>query len=194
MKPTYFKNQKSFRSWLEKNHDKHTEHWIGFYKTKSKKKGITYEEALDEALCFGWIDGIVKSVDADSYMHRFTPRKATSHWSNINVKRYGELERAGLVHPAGKAAWGRRTPERTGKASFEQPPAELAPAQLKKLKANKRAWAFFQAQPAGYQRVCKHFVTRAKQEATRERRLALLIQCSAEGRRIPQFISPLGKK
>src|SRR3954468_20595305 len=125
MKPIYFRSQAHFREWLEKHHATKTEQWIGFYKVKSKKKGITYEEALDEALCYGWIDGIVKSVDADSYMHRFTPRKSTSHWSNVNVKRYGELERAGLVRAPGRAAWERRTDERTGKASYEQAPVEL---------------------------------------------------------------------
>ena len=136
MKPIYFRTQAAFREWLEKHHATKSEQWIGFFKVKSKKKGITYEEALDEALCFGWIDGVVKSVDADSYMHRFTPRKPTSHWSNVNVKRYAELKAAGVTRPAGEAAHERRTPERTGKASYEQAPAELTPAQLKKFKAN----------------------------------------------------------
>jgi uncharacterized protein YdeI (YjbR/CyaY-like superfamily) len=192
--PRYFRSQADFREWLERNHAAKTEEWIGFYKKSSKKKGITYEEAIDVALCFGWIDGIVKSVDADSYMHRFTPRKPTSHWSNVNVRRYAELKAAGLVHPAGEAAHARRTAERTGKASYEQPPAELTPAQLKKFKANKKAWEFFEKQAPSYQRVCKHYVARAKQEATRERRLQNLIACSAEGRRLDQFISPPGKK
>ena len=91
MKPIYFRRQADFRKWLEKNHDAKTEQFIGFYKKNSGKTGITYQEALDEALCFGWIDGVVKSVDADRYMHRFTPRKPTSHWSNVNVRRFGEL-------------------------------------------------------------------------------------------------------
>jgi len=194
MKPRYFRSRAEFREWLERNHAAITEQYIGFYKTKSKKTGITYQEAVDEALCFGWIDGIVKSVDADSYMHRFTPRKASSHWSNINVRRYAELKAAGQVHPAGEAAYARRDPKRTGKASYEQEPAQLTPAQLKKLKANTKAWDFFQKQPPSYQRVCRHYVTTAKQETTRERRLQNLIKCSAEGRRLDQFISPPGKK
>src|SRR5207244_2932556 len=115
-------------------HDRASELFIGFYKKNSAKVGITYQEALDEGLCFGWIDGIVRSVDADSYMHRFTPRKATSHWSNVNVRRFAELEAAGQVAPAGRAAFERRTPERTGQMSFEQPLAELTAAQTTKLK------------------------------------------------------------
>jgi uncharacterized protein YdeI (YjbR/CyaY-like superfamily) len=194
VKPIYFRGQAEFRKWLEKNHDKTNEQFIGFYKKNSGKVGIAYQEALDEALCFGWIDGVVKSVDADSYMHRFTPRKSTSHWSNVNVRRFGELAAAKQVALAGHAAFGRRTPERTGKASFEQPPAELSPAQTKKLKANAKAWSFYQSQPPSYQRVTKFWVTSAKQEATRERRLELLIACSTRGERIPQFISPVGKK
>jgi uncharacterized protein YdeI (YjbR/CyaY-like superfamily) len=192
--PTYFRTQAAFRAWLTKHHAKKTEFWVGFYKMSSGKGGITYEQALDEALCFGWIDGVVKSVDAESYMHRFTPRKATSHWSFANVKRFAELDVAGLVAPAGRAAHGRRTPERTGKAAYEQPEAEFTAGQLKQIKANRKAWAFYSNQPPGYQRVVKHWVTRAKQEATRERRLALLIACSAKGERIPQYLSPPGKK
>jgi uncharacterized protein YdeI (YjbR/CyaY-like superfamily) len=194
MKPRHFRTQADFREWLEKHHASKTEEWIGFYKATSKKKGITYQEAIDEALCFGWNDGIVKSVDADSYMHRFTPRKATSHWSNINVRRYAELKAAGLIRPAGEAAYARRTDERTGKASYERVVPDLTAAQLKQIKANRKAWEFFQKQPPGYQKVCRHYVTSAKQEATRERRLQNLIACSAEGRRLDQFISPPGKK
>lgn len=177
-----------------KHHGKNAELWIGFYKKNSGKGGITYEQALDEALCFGWIDGIVKSVDALSYMHRFTPRKATSHWSFVNVKRFAELETAGLIAPAGRAAHERRTPERTGKAAYEQPEAEFTATQLKQLKANTKAWAFYTKQPPGYQRVVKHWVTRAKQDATQERRLSALIDCAAKGERIPQVISPVGKR
>jgi uncharacterized protein YdeI (YjbR/CyaY-like superfamily) len=193
-KPIHFKSRAEFRRWLEKNHDKKTEQYIGFYKKNSSKKGITYQEAVDEGLCFGWIDGVVRSLDADSYMHRFTPRTSKSHWSNVNVRRFGELDKAGLIAPAGRAAFARRTPERTGQMSFEQPPAELTAAQLRKLKANAKAWAFYKEQPASYRRVTKFWVTSAKQEATRERRLELLIECSAKGERIPQFISPVGKK
>ena len=194
LEPIYFRGQAEFRKWLEKHHDKKSELFIGFYKKNSGKAGITYQEALDEALCFGWIDGVVKSVDADSYLHRFTPRKATSHWSNVNVRRFGELHAAKQAAPPGHAAFERRTPERTGKAAYEQPPTELTGAQMKKLKANANAWAYYDSEAPSYKRVTKFWVTSAKQEATRERRLELLIKCSASGERIPQYISPVGKK
>ncbi len=194
VKPIYFRGQPAFRQWLEKNHDKHNELFVGFYKKNSGKVGITYQEALDEALCFGWIDGVVKSLDAVSYMHRFTPRKSTSHWSNVNVRRFGELDAAKQVAPAGRAAFERRTADRTGKASYEQPLAELTSSQMKRLRANAKARVYYERQAPSYQRVTKFWVTSAKQEATRERRLDLLIKCCAKGERIPQFISPVGKK
>jgi uncharacterized protein YdeI (YjbR/CyaY-like superfamily) len=194
VKPIYFRRQAAFRKWLEKNHATKSELFIGFYKKNSGKVGITYQEALDEGLCFGWIDGVVRSVDAESYMHRFTPRQLNSHWSLVNVRRFGELDRASQIAPGGRAAFERRTPERTGKAAYEQPLAELTAAQTKKLKANAKAWAYYDSQTPSYKRVTKHWVTRAQQEATRERRLDLLIKCSAKGERIPQVISPVGQK
>ena len=187
--PTFFRTANDFRRWLERNHEDKAELWIGYYKKAAGKAGMVYKEALDQALCFGWIDGVVRSIDEQSYMQRFTPRTKRSHWSNVNVRRFGELEAAGLVQPAGRAAFNRRTPERTGKASFESPPAELTAAQTKLLKANRKAWTYWIAQPPGYRRTVKHWVTTAKQEATRQRRLNLLIECCAEGRRIPQFTS-----
>lgn len=190
----HFKTPDAFRVWLAKNHAKETELWIGYYKKGSGKGGMVYKEALDQALCFGWIDGIVKSVDGESYMQRFTPRKRDSHWSLVNVRRFGELDAAGLIEPPGRAAFERKTPERTGKASFESPLAEFTPKQKKLLKANAKAREFFEAQPPDYKRTVKHFVTTAKQEETRERRMKLLMDCSARGERIPQFISPPGKK
>lgn len=192
-RPTYFRGRAAFRTWLKKHHERRTELFVGFYKKKSGTIGITYQEALDEALCFGWIDGVVNSVDADSYMHRFTPRKAKSHWSLTNVRRFAELDAAGEVSPSGRAAFERRTVERTGKASYEQPHAEFTRAQAKTLRANAKAWAFYETQPPSYKRVTKFWVTSAKQDATRERRLEVLITCCAKGERIPQFISPVGK-
>jgi uncharacterized protein YdeI (YjbR/CyaY-like superfamily) len=193
-KPKFFRTPADFRLWLERHHATDAEVWVGYYKKRSGKGGMIYKEALDEALCFGWIDGILKSIDDERYMQRYTPRKSTSHWSNVNVRRFAELEAAGRVEAAGRAAHDRKTPERTGKAAYEQPEAEFAATQLKTLKANKKAWAFFRAQPPGYQRLVKHFVTRAKQEATRERRLTHVIKHSAKGERIPRFVSPPGKR
>jgi uncharacterized protein YdeI (YjbR/CyaY-like superfamily) len=192
--PKFFRTQQDFRAWLEKHHATENELWVGYYKKSSGKGGMIYKQAVDEALCFGWIDGVLKSLDGERYMQRYTPRKSTSHWSKVNVRRFAELEGEGRIAPSGRAAFDRKTPERTGKASYEQPEAEFTVAQLKKLKANKKAWEFLEAQPPSYRRVVKHFVTRAKQEATRDRRLDLLIKHSAKGERIPQFISPVGKK
>jgi uncharacterized protein YdeI (YjbR/CyaY-like superfamily) len=193
-KPQFFRTPAEFRAWLEKHHATDPEMWVGYYKKSSGKGGVVYREALDEALCFGWIDGLVKSIDGERYMQRYTPRKSMSHWSNVNVRRFGELDAEGRVHPAGRAAFERKTADRTGKAAYEQPEAELTPAQLKRLKASGKAWEFFSRQAPSYQRVVKHFVTRAKEEATRERRLDLVIKHSAKGERLPQYISPPGKK
>ena len=192
--PTFFKTPAAFRAWLKKHHAKHDELWIGYYKKTSGKGGVIYKQALDEALCFGWIDGIVKSLDSERYMQRYTPRKKDSHWSLVNVRRFAELEAEGRIEPPGRAAFERKTAERTGKASFESPLVEFTPAQKKALQASAKASAFFEQQPPGYKRVVKHWVGAAKREETRERRMRLFLAHSAKGERIPQFISPVGKK
>jgi uncharacterized protein YdeI (YjbR/CyaY-like superfamily) len=187
--PRFFRTPAAFRSWLEKHHAKETELWIGYYKKASGKGGMIYKEALDQALCFGWIDGVVKSIGDESYMQRFTPRRKNSHWSNVNVRRFAELDAAGLIQPSGRAAYDRRTAERTGKAFFESPPLELTPGQTRALKANPTAWKYWNAQPPGYQRTVKHWVNTAKHADTRERRLKLLIESCAEKRPLRQFTS-----
>lgn len=180
----FFTNQQKFRQWLEKHYDTATELWVGFYKITSKNKGMTYHQAVEEALCFGWIDGIRKSLDAESYTNRFTPRKPRSNWSNINVKHIERLTKEGRMHPAGLKAYEARDDKRTGIYSFENEPKKLPPAYEKKFKANKAAWKFYESQPAGYKRITVHWVTSAKQEATREKRLAELIRDSQNGERI----------
>jgi uncharacterized protein YdeI (YjbR/CyaY-like superfamily) len=145
---------------------------------------------VDEALCFGWIDGLRKSLDADRYMIRFTPRKPTSVWSSVNVKRAGELIRLGRMQPAGLAAFEARDPKRSGVYSFEQRRApQLTPELEKRFRANRAAWEFFEAQPPGYRKIVTWWIVSAKQEATRERRLDTLIRESAAGRRI-DFMRP----
>ena len=167
---------------------------MGYWKKSSGKEGLTYKPALDEALCYGWIDGIVKSVDGESYMQRWTPRKKDSHWSLVNERRFGELDAAGRIHATGRAAFARKTPERTGKASYESPPAQFTREHRERLMKNKKAFAHWKLQPDGYRRTVRHWIRSAKQEETRERRFALLIKCAEKGERIPQFISPPGKK
>jgi uncharacterized protein YdeI (YjbR/CyaY-like superfamily) len=186
MKATFFAKAADFRAWLEKNHDKVPELLVGFYKKGSGKPSITWPESVDEALCFGWIDGVRRRIDEESYSIRFTPRRARSIWSNVNTKRFADLAKGGRVHASGHEAFKLRDPKRSGIYSFEQrnkAQALGAPYEAK-LRANRKAWAFFRAQPPGYQRIGSLFVMSAKKEETRLRRLAVLIEESAAGRRI----------
>jgi uncharacterized protein YdeI (YjbR/CyaY-like superfamily) len=176
--PVFFSSASAFRGWLEKHHDNVAELWVGFYRKHSARRGLTYAEAVDQALCFGWIDGIKKRVDEDAYMHRFSPRTAKSIWSHINTRRVEELQRLGQVMPPGLAAFERRDPARTGLYSFENPAQLLAPDLQRQLEANKQAWVFFAAQPPGYRRVAVFWVMSAKRDDTKQRRLTQLIQAS----------------
>lgn len=182
MKPRFFRSQKGFRDWLERNHDTKTEVWVGYYKKASGKKGITYREALDEALCFGWIDGKVRTIDEATYMQRYSPRTARSPWSKTNVKRFGELKRQGMAAPAGIAAFERRDKRPAG-YSYEEAERGFTGDYLKTFRRSKEAWRFFQAQPPGYRKMATFWVMSAKREETRQRRLAQLIEDSAADRR-----------
>jgi uncharacterized protein YdeI (YjbR/CyaY-like superfamily) len=190
MSARYFRNPAEFRKWLKANGAGAKELLLGFYKKDSTKRGITYPEALDEALCFGWIDGVRKSVDEDSYTIRFTPRKADSYWSQVNVRHANRLIKEGRMAPSGMAAFERRDRGETQRYSFERAAAEFSPAALKLFNANSTAWKFFQAQPPYYRRVATYWVTSAKREETRARRLQTLIDCCARGERLPALISP----
>jgi uncharacterized protein YdeI (YjbR/CyaY-like superfamily) len=187
MKPKFFKSPPDFRKWLAANHGSKAELWVGFYKRDSGRPSITWPESVDEALCFGWIDGIRKSIDDTSYMIRFTPRKARSIWSAVNIKRALELERQGLLQPAGLKAFTAREENRSGIYSYEQRSPELPDQYRKELKKNLVAWKFFDAQPASYRKAANWWVTSAKREETRLTRLQKLIQHSNDGERIPQF-------
>ena len=181
----FFATPARWRAWLEKNHDKKTELLVGFYKRGTKKPSLTWPESVDEALCFGWIDGVRKSLGDEAYTIRFTPRKKTSIWSAVNVSRVAALEKAGKMHASGRAAFAHRTEARTGVYSFErQSAAKLTPAQEKKLRANAKASKWFDAQAPWYKRGALHWVTSAKREETREKRLAELIADCAAGQRI----------
>jgi uncharacterized protein YdeI (YjbR/CyaY-like superfamily) len=184
MKPKFFSSPEQFRKWLEQNHNSAAELLIGFHKKASGKKSITYAEALDEALCFGWIDGVRKNLDETSYTIRFTPRKPKSIWSNINVKHLERLKKEGRMHPAGLEAYARRDPKRTGIYSFENRPLELAPEYEKLFRQNKAAWKFFQEQPPGYKRLMVFRTMSGKKEETRLRRLKQLIESSEKGVRL----------
>jgi len=197
-RPTFFATPARWRAWLERHHATGTELWVGFHRKDSGIPSITWPESVDEALCFGWIDGLRRSLDATRYVIRFTPRKPRSHWSNVNVKRYGELLAAGAVHAAREAAFARRDAERTGTASYEQAEVAFTPAQTRTFRAAAKAWAWFSAQPPWYRRTATWWVISAKQEPTRARRLAQLVADSAVGRQVPPLrprLSPhVGRK
>ena len=192
-RPTFFKTQSELRKWFTKNHKKVSELWIGFYNAKSGKTAATYKQALDEALCFGWIDGTRKNVDTESYTNRFTPRKAKSYWSDVNTKRAKKLIQLGRMHSAGLKAFKARDKRDTKKYSFERAKAEIGGIYAKRFKENKKAWDFFHAQPPYYKKIFSWWVVGAKKEETRLKRLEALLSASAKGKRLDMF-NPLGKK
>ncbi len=180
----FFENREAFREWLEANHDKVDVLHIGYYKKGSKRPSITYPQSVDEALCFGWIDGVRHTVGDDAYTLRFTPRRKGSIWSAKNIARVAELTDAGRMAPPGIAAFEARDPAKANLYSFEQRQAKFSEVQQAQFEANEAAWAYFQTQPAGYQRLATWWVISPKQEATRRRRLDTLIEDSTAGRRI----------
>jgi uncharacterized protein YdeI (YjbR/CyaY-like superfamily) len=192
-RPKFFAKPAEFRKWLKSNHAKETELWVGFYKVGSGKPSITWPQSVDQALCFGWIDGIRKSIDAEAYMIRFTPRRKTSIWSAVNVKRAQELVDSGEMQPAGAKVFAERDVDKTNRYAFEREHVAFSAEQLKQFKKNKRAWAFFEAQPPSYRKVLTWWVVSAKQESTQARRLGTLIETSAAGKRI-EAMQPAKKK
>ena len=181
--PTFYATAEEWRAWLAEHHADAREHWVGFHKRATGRPSMTWAESVDQALCFGWIDGIRKRVDDERYTIRFTPRTPSSRWSRVNVARVAELTAAGLMHPAGLRAFEARTD--VGTYSYEQREAStFDPGRERRLRANAAAAAFFDAQPPSYRRSATHWVMSAKREETRDRRLAQLIEDSAAGRRI----------
>ena len=186
-KPTFFRASSAFRKWLEKDHDRTPALLVGFHRVESGKGGLTYREALDEALCFGWIDGVRKRYDASSYTIRFTPRKSDSIWSVINTTRMNELIEMGRVHSSGLRAFQERDKKKSVLYSYEVREHQFDAGYAKQFRANRKAWDFYQAQAPWYRRVSCYWVMSAKREETRLRRLATLIDDSANGRRIKQL-------
>jgi len=180
----FFETAADFREWLARNHDRVTELIVGFYKRDSGKPSITWPESVDQALCFGWIDGVRKRVDDESYTIRFTPRRRGSIWSAINIRRAEALKKLGLMQPAGLRAFEARDEEKSRIYSYERETASLSAAEEKQFRANKTAWKYFSEQPPGYRRLAAYWLVCAKREETRARRLANLIDASAQGRRI----------
>lgn len=191
--PAFFRTAATLRKWLEKKHDRASELVVGFYRVGSGKSRLTYREALAEALCFGWIDGLRQRYGADSYTIRFTPRVSGSIWSVVNTRRMEELIEMGRVHEAGLKVFGRRDRTKSKLYSYEVGTSQFAPAYEKRFRSNPTAWEFYQAQAPWYRRVSCYWVTSAKKEETRARRLAALIDDSAHGRRIKQLSKNLKK-
>jgi uncharacterized protein YdeI (YjbR/CyaY-like superfamily) len=188
-KVIHFVSREEFRKWLANNHAAATELFVSFYKKHTGKAGATYDEAVEEALCYGWIDGVKKRLDDEKFMHRFSPRKAKSTWSRINVQRAIALIDAGKMAAPGLKAFEAREAKRTGIYTYEQERPGLSAIDKKRFMKNARAWKFFANQPPGYQRVAGFWVSRAKREETRLRRLARLIKDSEGGRRL-NMMSP----
>jgi uncharacterized protein YdeI (YjbR/CyaY-like superfamily) len=171
MTPIFFTNQASFRMWLEENHKKENELLVGFYKKESGKPNMTWSQSVDEALCFGWIDGVRRSIDKDSYCIRFTPRRPSSTWSSVNIKKVEELINHGLMQPAGLEIYKLRKAEKSAVASYESEAKQLDEYLENKFKANKTAWEFFSKQTPSYQKTIINWIMTAKQESTRILRL-----------------------
>jgi len=193
-RPMFFPAPADFRRWLERNHAKATELWVGFHKRGSGRASITWPESVDEALCFGWIDGVRYRIDDTRYRIRFTPRKPKSVWSNVNVKRVAALKKLGRMTAAGLVAFAKADPKRSGIYAYERRHPRLGAAHEKRFRAHKKAWTFFKAQAPWYQRTITYWVVSAKREETRRRRLATLIAGSEAGRRLGLLTSPGGRR
>lgn len=191
MDAKFFPTPADFRKWFEANHDKETELLVGFYKKDTGKPSITWPESVDQALCFGWIDGIRKKIDEDSYSIRFTPRKKSSIWSAVNIKRVGELKELGLMKPTGLFVFEQRKEDKSGIYSYEQrDKAALDPDHEKLFRANEKAWDWFHKQAPSYRKAAIWWVVSAKQESTRQKRIATLITDSENRLRIPFMRRP----
>jgi uncharacterized protein YdeI (YjbR/CyaY-like superfamily) len=193
-RPRGFASALAFRAWLEKHHHTHAELVVRCYKNHACRRGMTYFEALDEALCYGWIDGVRRSLDGDSFSVRFSPRRAGSRWSLVNTGRARRLRAKGRMRPAGLAAFRARDPEDTRLYSFESRPTELALELLDRLRADRRAWSFFQKQPPWYRRTASFWIMSAKRPETREKRFAILAEYSSRGTAIPPLRRPATRR
>lgn len=182
---TFFESTTEFRDWLAENHDQEEVLWVGYYKVATGKPSMRWEESVREALCFGWIDGLRKSIDDESYKIRFTPRRPDSHWSKKNIEMVEELIENDRMQPPGIKAFDQMNEDNSEMASYERKEVELKNEYEEKIKANEQAWKFFQELAPGYTRTSIHWVMSAKREDTRQRRLNILIESCEEGKKIP---------
>jgi uncharacterized protein YdeI (YjbR/CyaY-like superfamily) len=184
MKPVFFQSQKEFREWLKKHHSTEEELIAGYYKRKTGKPSMTWSESVDQAICFGWIDGVRRNIDEDTYCIRFTPRRTGSNWSKINIRKVEELQKAGLMTPAGLEIFDKRKDKTGDRYSYENLPGSLSPEMERIFRKNKAAWTFFEKQPPSYKRVRIYWINSAKQEETKLNRLKKIITFSEQGKRL----------
>ena len=186
--PIYFASPDEFHAWLEEHHETEAEVWVGYWKKATGKPSLVWSQAVDEALCFGWIDGVLRGIDDERHIQRFTPRKPASNWSAINIAKVERLRAEGRMRPAGEAAFARRRGDRSGIYSYEQRHnARLEPDEQARFEANAAAWEYFTSRPPSYRKPAVWWVVSAKKPETRERRLATLIELSAAGEPINQL-------
>ena len=190
----FFESSSELRRWFEANHDTASELWLGYHLKRTGRPSVTWQDAVDQELCFGWIDSVRYSLSNDTTAQRLTPRRKGSVWSAINIKRFGELDALGLVHPNGRAAFERRDEARSRIYAYENRSRGFDAATEAAFRKHKRAWAFFESQAPSYRRTASFWVMSAKQEETRTRRLARLIEHSQNGLRVPQFVSPARRR
>jgi uncharacterized protein YdeI (YjbR/CyaY-like superfamily) len=186
----FFETPAQLRSWFEKNHATAGELWLGYHRKRTGRPTVTWQEVVDQELCFGWIDSVRYSLDDDRSAQRITPRRKRSVWSAINIKRFGELEALGLVHPAGRDAFEKRDEARSRIYSYENRSRGFDAAREAAFRKHKLAWTFFEAQPPSYRKTAAFWVMSAKRDETRERRLTVLIERSRNRERLPQLVSP----
>jgi len=190
----FFESSSQLRKWFQANHETATELWLGYHLKRTGRPSVTWQDAVDQELCFGWIDSVRYSLTNDTTAQRITPRRKGSVWSAVNIKRFRELESLGLVHPNGRAAFERRDEARSRVYSYENRSRGFDAATEAELRKHKRAWKFFEAQAPSYRKTAAFWVMSAKQEETRDRRLARLIEHSQHGERVPQFVSPARRR
>jgi len=190
----FFATPGELRAWFEANHDTATELWLGYHRKRTGRRSVTWQEVVDQELCFGWIDSVRYSIGDDRSAQRITPRRKGSIWSDVNIKRFGELDRLGLVHPSGRAAFEKRDEARSRIYSYENRSRGLDPASEAEFRKHRGAWRFFEAQAPSYRLTASYWVMSAKQEATKKRRLEKLIEHSRNGERVPAFVSPARRR
>lgn len=186
----FFVTPADLRAWFEANHESATELWVGFHRKSTGRPTIAWQDLVDQELCFGWIDSVRYSLGDGSSAQRVTPRRKGSIWSAVNIRRFQELEKMGLVHPSGRVAFEKRDEARSRVYSYENRPQALDAESEKAFRKHGKAWAFYEKQAPSYRRTAAYWVRSAKRDETRKRRLTLLIESSSRGERLPQFVSP----